>query len=235
MHNTERGPASLPEVLSKAAWHDLLDSKIAEARQNDTPLFLAFIDLNRFKDVNDTLGHSVGDDVLYDIQDLISVVSKTLRTNPRPDGSADTIGFGHTEAANNHGAVAGRVGGDEFAIAGIADAEGVEIFTKRVRSVFEKYINLPENAHLKDLGLGMAIGTVILQPGMNGKELLEAADKAMYKDKAAQLPKYSEKQDETIETIRELLRINGLRLRDVVSYERTLDSLKSRGIDPEDD
>jgi diguanylate cyclase (GGDEF)-like protein len=81
----------LTGLLNHQAFSDLLQIELARATRYDRGLTLVFIDLDRFKEINDTLGHVEGDRVLHRIGD---VAHKMLRGSD----------------------VAGRMGGDEFAV-----------------------------------------------------------------------------------------------------------------------
>lgn len=82
----------LTKMLTRKALVVELSSEIARARRFGRPLTLAFLDVDRFKQINDTLGHAFGDRVLRDIAEI-------LHTSIRPMD------------------IAGRYGGDEFVIA----------------------------------------------------------------------------------------------------------------------
>lgn len=81
----------LTGINNRAAFDRALDRAMATARETDTPLALAIIDLDGFKHINDTFGHHVGDDALRAIAERLS------------DDWLD-------------GCTAGRLGGDEFAL-----------------------------------------------------------------------------------------------------------------------
>ena len=81
----------LTELLNHQAFSDLLALEVDRARRYDHGLTIVFFDLDRFKEINDTLGHMEGDRVLHRIGTL---TSSMLRGSD----------------------VAGRLGGDEFAV-----------------------------------------------------------------------------------------------------------------------
>lgn len=82
---------SLTGLLNKEAFRERVEEEINRARRYQHPLSLAFIDLNNFKQVNDTLGHAQGDNILQQVSEAIN---NTLRKTD----------------------IAGRIGGDEFTI-----------------------------------------------------------------------------------------------------------------------
>ena len=81
----------LTGLLNKEAFRERVEEEILRARRYNHPLSLAFIDLDNFKQVNDIQGHASGDKLLQQISEIIT----------------------HTIRGIN---IAGRVGGDEFAI-----------------------------------------------------------------------------------------------------------------------
>jgi len=133
-------------------------------RRNDYLFAVAFVDLDRFKETNDTLGHLVGDQVLI-------AVAKRLETCLRP---GDTVG---------------RFAGDEFAvllerIPDRADALGV---ADRI----QEDIAAPLRLRGHDLRLSASMGVAFMGPGYERPEdLLRDADLAMYRAKAAGRGRY---------------------------------------------
>ncbi|MCW2566369.1 MAG: diguanylate cyclase [Mycobacterium sp.] len=163
-------------ALEHAATHDALTGlpnrtlfaerlRQALARRADTaePLAVMFVDLDRFKTVNDSLGHGAGDALLID-------VARRIASTLRPD---DTVA---------------RLGGDEFAVlceglgpGGEATADGGEL-AGRVLAAFGDPVTLAGRDHLVTVSVGVAVAG----PGLDGPEaLLRAADVAMYEAKAA--------------------------------------------------
>jgi diguanylate cyclase (GGDEF)-like protein/PAS domain S-box-containing protein len=133
--------------------HDRLDQTIAAARRDDTPLALLLMDLDHFKEINDTLGHHSGDELLRQ------------------------VGFRLAAAVRSDDTVA-RLGGDEFAIllpgADLASAQRV------AASVLEA-LQAPVYLDGRALGVSASIG-IALRPahGDDADVLLRRADIAMY-------------------------------------------------------
>ena len=118
------------------------------------------LDLNRFKQVNDTYGHLAGDD-------LLKQFSQELRSNLR--GSD----------------LAGRWGGDEFIVVLDCDLKGAKCQIERMQKwVFGEYsIQLgPGKGELK-VRVDASVGVAQWQPGETLQEVIDRADAAMYKDK----------------------------------------------------
>ncbi|MFD0919929.1 sensor domain-containing protein [Saccharopolyspora rosea] len=126
--------------------------------QRTRPMAVLFADLDHFKIINDSLGHSTGDDVLR-------VVGKRLaRTAP-------------------HDAVVGRLGGDEFVIVvdGEDDHDRLGALSHRVLGLLTE----PIHVQGRQLHVNGSIGILVSPPGdrRTGEELLRDADVAMYQAK----------------------------------------------------
>jgi diguanylate cyclase (GGDEF)-like protein/PAS domain S-box-containing protein len=133
---------------------DRLDRAILASQRNDQPLALLLLDLDRFKEINDTLGHAVGDSLLAEVGQILSV----------PLRQSDTIA---------------RLGGDEFAIllpsvSGLGQARDI---AERVARVLTR----PFPVEQLTVEVGVSIG-VALYPdhGADASELMRGADVAMY-------------------------------------------------------
>lgn len=115
-----------------------------------------YADLDEFKMVNDLGGHRFGDQVL-------AIAARRLRSAVRP---VDSVG---------------RVGGDEFAVVcdNVAEAAVTEEIASRIRAV----MGAPVELDGKTLRIGASTGVVISCPGQSAEELLDSADRAMYRGK----------------------------------------------------
>lgn len=131
-----------------------IERRIAEA----SPFFVMYLDLNGFKQINDTLGHPAGDD-------LLKQFASELRHSLRP---TDMVG---------------RFGGDEFVV--VADGVAGDA-AKRVENV-KRYVNgdysLASGNGKTKVPISAAIGLAVWKPGATAQQLLTAADQAMYEDK----------------------------------------------------
>src|ERR1700676_2210241 len=140
----------------------LFKEQLEEALKDDTitphPLAVLFLDLDGFKAVNDTLGHSIGDLLLK------SVATKLRDTLPQTDRIA-------------------RLGGDEFAIlqmSGVQPASSIALAEKII-----KIVGQPCNIDGHDVTVGASIGIAVALPGtINTETLLKSADLAMYSAKS---------------------------------------------------
>ena len=138
---------------------DLLKLSIGLAQRNKTMMAVMFIDLDGFKEVNDSLGHDAGDYVLKQ-------VAKRLLSSVR---SSDTVA---------------RVGGDEFLII----ANGVHV-SQNAEQIAQKVINIvsrPINYNGGQAVVGSSIGIALCpNDGQDMDQLIKKADDAMYRIKKA--------------------------------------------------
>ncbi len=149
---------TLTEIANRFHFRETLDSWFEELQPRDG-FALHWIDLDHFKDVNDTLGHPTGDA-------LLKSVAKRLRRILRgPD-------------------VVARLGGDEFAIiqSGVTtEAQAAKLAKRVLRAIGE-----PHHVLGRKVSVGASIG-VVLAPGQgrDADELLKNADLALYRAKAS--------------------------------------------------
>ena len=144
----------LTQLSNRRYFLSELEISIKDANKNHTKLALLFIDLDQFKDINDTLGHNIGDKLLQSV---------ALRLKKLTD---------------NLGLIA-RLGGDEFVIL-IKDFENKEI----IKNLAVDIVNLfKEKFKILDLNLSISasIGISIFPDDANsGIELFKQSDLAMY-------------------------------------------------------
>jgi len=148
----------LTGLPNRALFNDRLAGAVNLARRNGTPLAVMLMDLDRFKHINDTLGHTIGDNVLRE-------VAMRLRAALR---ESDTIA---------------RLGGDEFGVllpTGHEDQIG-EVVHKILRAIEQ-----PIEAGGQWLDVGASIGIARFpEHGDSPDTLISRADVAMYLAKAA--------------------------------------------------
>lgn len=161
------------EVLAYKAHHDELtglknrsmvyselQDAINRSGKVETKIAVYFLDLNKFKDINDTLGHDVGDEVLIE---TARILTETVR-------SRDDI-F--------------RLGGDEFLIIAqdISHQSGIDRLTLKIIEKFSSPILIKG----KRLPISLSIGVASYpNDSLNGEELIKFADIAMYEAKKEQ-------------------------------------------------
>ncbi len=143
---------NLPNRLS-------LEAALKRALHSRKPFAVMFIDLDRFKRINDTQGHESGDELLVGVAERLS---RTVR-------AGDTLA---------------RVSGDEFVLLaqGVGDEEVARETAQKLRSAFHTPFELAQQ-HVR---IGASIGFCLYpQDGDDAKSLLRHADSAMYRAKAA--------------------------------------------------
>ncbi|MFC0529447.1 putative bifunctional diguanylate cyclase/phosphodiesterase [Phytohabitans kaempferiae] len=137
----------------------LLD-RLAEARESTGgTLALALVDLNRFKEVNDTLGHAFGDKLLVEVGERLGA------------------------AATDNGAVVARLGGDEFAIL-LEHLPAPATAIHRARRILD-CLREPVALAGMQVTVQASAGIALAGPGVSAGELLRRADVAMYQAKRA--------------------------------------------------
>jgi diguanylate cyclase (GGDEF)-like protein len=148
----------LTGLANRTHFLEKLDAALAARRSGGTGLALHFVDLDHFKDINDTLGHDAGDF-------LLKTAAERLR------------------AATRSGDEASRFGGDEFVVLqdGIRDRAEAENFALRIASAIGQPIAFGDHEISATVSLGFA-----LAPADAGstEALLKCADLAVYQAKA---------------------------------------------------
>lgn len=144
---------ALTGLPNRALFHDRLQHQVLVARRDQKPFALFIMDLDRFKDINDTLGHHVGDEVLKH-------VAVRLRAKLR---ESDTVA---------------RMGGDEFAVLlPTADMKHAGMAARMLLQTLRVPIELGEQR----LDIGASIGIALFpEHGLDTAALIQRADVAMY-------------------------------------------------------
>jgi diguanylate cyclase (GGDEF)-like protein len=144
---------------------DRLSHELAHAKRDGNRLAMLFLDLDRFKNVNDSLGHSVGDLLLINVAQRLKQCIQ----------ESDTIA---------------RFGGDEFIIvlSKIDSVEDVVVITEQISNVLSTPMRLDGKDHFVSTSIGIAI---FPDNGTTSEELLRNADTAMYRAKNSGQGKYA--------------------------------------------
>ncbi|GEM_PF-826907 len=147
----------LTDLPNRTLLQDRISHALTHARRKRTSVAVLFLDLDRFKLVNDTLGHDIGDRLL---ESVALRLTNTVR-------SSDTVG---------------RLGGDEFLI--IADDMEAPTVAARVAENILEVLNRPFNIEGNQLFITPSIGiSVYPGDGTDIQTLLRHADTAMYSAK----------------------------------------------------
>jgi diguanylate cyclase (GGDEF)-like protein len=147
----------LTGLPNRVLFNDHLTLELAHARRNKCMVAVIFLDLDRFKTINDTLGHAIGDQLLQE-------VAKRLRSCLR---EGDTVA---------------RLGGDEFMLLlpGITHGEDVAKVVRRILEVLKPPFNL--DGHELHITSSMGI-SLYPSDGGDAETLIKNADAAMYRTK----------------------------------------------------
>jgi len=148
---------SLTNLPNRKMFSEKLNEVILRSKENNSKFALFFMDLDSFKNINDSFGHFVGDQLLIKI-------SERLKRDMR------------------EGSKVFRIGGDEFAIIveNILSYEEVSIICNRILKQLEKPFIINKNEFFSSASIGISIYP---ENGLNAEALLTNSDKAMYRVK----------------------------------------------------
>jgi diguanylate cyclase (GGDEF)-like protein/PAS domain S-box-containing protein len=164
----------LTSLPNRALLLDRLQHLMARAsRSADYHYAVMFIDFDRFKVINDSLGHDVGDALLREI-------ANRLRSSIRSVDSVSRVALGNTTA---------RLGGDEFVILldELADPGDIHVVARRLLDALAKPYQLGVHEVHSSASVGIVCGTSAYT---NADEVLRDADTAMYEAKRAGKARY---------------------------------------------
>jgi diguanylate cyclase (GGDEF)-like protein/PAS domain S-box-containing protein len=178
---------ALTGLPNRTLLQDRLIKALASARRQKNKVALLFLDLDRFKIINDSLGHSVGDLVLQQVAERLKKWSR----------EQDTVA---------------RVGGDEFLIVLTAVKEPADAAVAAERLMNAMTAEFVAQGH--SLGVGCSIGISIFpEHGAEGETLIKNADAAMYSAKETGCNNFQFfTKDMNAQAVERLALENGLRL-----------------------
>ncbi len=153
---------ALTGVLNRGAALEAIERDLARSRRDGTVLVALYLDLDGLKELNDTYGHAVGDEA---IRRAAAALSDSTR----------------------EGDVLGRLGGDEFIVAGVAPIggpEAVEALAERLRAaVGTQTVTVADDTWLP---LRASVGIALSDPSTRAADqLVQRADQALYRAKGA--------------------------------------------------
>jgi len=148
---------ALTKLPNRILFHDRVDQAIEKAKRKHLKFALLFIDLDHFKEINDSLGHDVGDEIL-------KTVSKRLEEAVRKE---DTVA---------------RLGGDEFTVVleDLKEPQDASFITGKILHFLSESIQVNDNVLYVSSSIGISIYP---DDGIAYDNLLKYADSAMYKAK----------------------------------------------------
>jgi diguanylate cyclase (GGDEF)-like protein len=163
---------SLTGLPNRTLLRDRTGQAIHQADRELVPAALLLIDLDRFKEINDTLGHHYGDQLLIQVGERLQAVLREV----------DTVA---------------RLGGDEFAVLlpKIASGEGAVVAAKKLQAALEEPFTIDDLTLDVEASIGLALYP---DHGNDPDELLQRADIAMYaaKDTHAELVLFDARLDQ---------------------------------------
>jgi diguanylate cyclase (GGDEF)-like protein/PAS domain S-box-containing protein len=145
---------ALTGLPNRALLQDRLAKALASARRRKDRVALLFLDLDRFKDINDSLGHSVGDLLLQEVAERLKKWSR----------EQDTVA---------------RVGGDEFVIVLTAAKDGADAAVAAERLVHAMSAAIVVQGRTLSVGCSLGI-SIFPEHGADSETLIKNADAAMY-------------------------------------------------------
>jgi diguanylate cyclase (GGDEF)-like protein/PAS domain S-box-containing protein len=147
----------LTGLANRVQFETHLKKSIESAKRRKEKIALMFIDLDKFKEVNDTYGHTIGDMMLKS-------VTKRLSNSIRGDDFLS------------------RIGGDEFVIVAnnVTEYEGILTFASKLAEIMRDPIVIDQKIFFMTLSIGIAIYP---EHGENSEDLIKHADAAMYEVK----------------------------------------------------
>ena len=161
-HSQERaqtffGRDPLSKLPNRLLFTDRLDAELSRLGRMDGGVAVLFLDLDRFKDVNDTYGHQAGDELIKQVAERLSDLLR----------GADTLA---------------RFGGDEFAIiqTGIRSSQDAEALARRILDA----VSMPFKIGDSHVTIGVSIGLALApENGSTHEVLMRLADTALYQAK----------------------------------------------------
>jgi len=163
---------ALTGLANRRLFHDRLEQAFFSSQRSETGFSLMLLDLDRFKEINDTLGHQTGDAVLEQLAARLTEVAR----------ASDTVA---------------RLGGDEFALVllGAQDGTSALFVAERVLRALDRPFEIDGLSLQVETSIGVA---VFPRHGNDAEQLLKHADVALYASKEVHVPiVYAAEQDQS--------------------------------------
>ncbi|KEZ78164.1 GGDEF domain-containing protein [Salinisphaera hydrothermalis] len=150
---------TLTQLFNRRHLLEIAEGELARARRDDTSLSLVIVDIDHFKQINDELGHDVGDRVLVHVSGLFQACCR----------ASDTVA---------------RWGGEEFLfLLPNTDIEAALDFARRVRVAVARHPLVPKAP--TEVACTVSLGVASLAPGETLEAAIVRADRALYESKMA--------------------------------------------------
>jgi diguanylate cyclase (GGDEF)-like protein len=148
----------LTGLMNRSRIMERLNSALSETEASGVPFAVHYLDVDRFKSINDSLGHDCGDA-------LLKVIAERLLDTARAEDSV------------------ARLGGDEFLIvqAGVKAKAEAEVFAQTVAAALSAPVQVGEHEILPTISIGIALAPA---DGTTADRLIKSADLALYSSKA---------------------------------------------------
>ncbi|MEP6944534.1 MAG: EAL domain-containing protein [Acidobacteriota bacterium] len=166
---------SLTGLANRVLFRDRVEHALTRVDRKHSPVAVLFLDLDNFKNINDTLGHAAGDELLVSVAQRLQACLRTSDT-------------------------AARLGGDEFAVLveDTTDTDGAALVAERIRDILRPSFLVGG----KEITIGTSIGIATTEDGNEDPEaLLRNADVAMYMAKSEGKDRYAVFETEMHSTI----------------------------------
>src|SRR5688572_28821599 len=168
---------ALTGLPNRVLLKDRLSRLISHTRRTaGFQVVVMFIDLDRIKVVNDSLGHQAGDELLIEAAARLDGCVRSTDTVVRLSGPAQSHAV--------PGSTVGRVGGDEFVVVlgGFNQGKGAQLVADRLHAAFAAPFEVTGHEVFVSLSIGVTISSPLTE---YGEDLLREADTAMYRAKTA--------------------------------------------------
>jgi diguanylate cyclase (GGDEF)-like protein/PAS domain S-box-containing protein len=158
---------SLTGLPNRVYFTDRLENAIARASRRESSYAVLFLDMDRFKVVNDSMGHQAGDQLLTELSRRV-VRSVEAAATSLPAGSSHVVA---------------RLGGDEFAVLveGAGDADSIRPLAERIEAAVGEPFQVESREVYASISIGIALGNPDYR---DPAEVLRDADTAMYRAKS---------------------------------------------------
>ncbi len=170
---------SLTKLLNHGAFHVRLAEMFNLAKRQHFPLAVVMVDIDHFKRINDQYGHPLGDKIIKSVAEVLLSSSRNYDVKARYGEAQEEMPAAHIRKSD----VAGRYGGDEFAvILPYCSEKDSKIIAERICA----HINKIKLKDTPDLQISVSMGGVVLDQGTACDDeaiLIHQADQALYQAK----------------------------------------------------